>query len=681
MSAGTRMSYAVEGGNWPGRYEVPEPVTMSSIARIDRAFNALQSGDLDARCPYYGLVPKGFYENLAFRKRILQAARHDKVMQYALWEMCRDDTLFYINTFGWIYETRDKTCPHRPFITWPFQDRAIFAILDAIGDHDLLIEKSRDVGASWIILYCLESEWHFHEAVDLLLVSRNEEYVDKRGNRKSLFAKLDYIHQMQPSWLLPGDRIKGWKDPERTTMHLRNAVTEATIDGEATTGELASGDRRRAIMMDELAKFPVQAGYHAVTATRDVTPCRLYNSTPRGRGNVFYDLTKTEVARVRMHWSDHPIKRRGLYRRTENGELEILDRDYWAALLLKRGYEFSPHELERAAHQVYGFVIDDAELPLRSPWFDAECKRCRSRTEILQELEIRYDAANAPFFATGALEAHRQVYVKPPLAAGELDYFQEELEPDQFLERPHGKLKLWLQLDSSGRPPEDRRYVIGIDVAAGGRDMSGRGASNSVACVVDAELKEQVAEYAISGVGPESFARRVLVLARWFRTQAGLPKLIWESNGPGTTFGTFLIDEGYRNVYYRTDETAIARKPSDRPGWHSGKITRAMLLTTFRDAISEGSSFVVRSDELLNECEAYEYSTDGDIVHSGANAEEDPLGARDNHGDRVIAGALACFLVYKRKVRPEKTTRKIPRNCYYRRQQQARAETQAALDY
>ena len=115
--------------------------------------------------------------------------------------MCKQDILFYINTFGYIFEPRDAK--RLPFITYMFQDPCLLELRDAVGEHDIVVEKSRDMGASWMCVYVLEWFWHFYKDETFLFLSRKEELVDKKGDPKELFSKLDFIHKMQPPWLRP----------------------------------------------------------------------------------------------------------------------------------------------------------------------------------------------------------------------------------------------------------------------------------------------------------------------------------------------------------------------------------------------------------------------------------------------------------------------------------------------
>jgi hypothetical protein len=632
--------------------------------------------------PHYHLVPKEFRANLAFRRKVLLRAKEDVEFRAAIRKMCAEDCLFFISAFCWTYDTRGSKhgSAVRPFIPWPYQEEAVAEIINAIGDHDLMSHKSRDMGASWIFILVPAWRWQFYPNQDILFVSRNEEYVDQPENKKAMFWKLDFIHKYQPRWLLPTGRWKGRDDPNRTSGHVHNQDNNSTIDGEATTGELASGDRRIAIVLDEFSKFKVKAGYQALTATRDATPCRLFNFTPKGIGNAAYDLTKTAIRRLELHWSRHPLKRRGLYERLPNGNLRIRDRAYWERKLAKAGVERTDNlEADCLKHKIYPFVLDDIELSLRSPWFDNECRRARSRAEIFQELEIRYDASSSPFFNVNQLREHRKL-CSPPLAQGMLDWVEESLRPTAFVPQKGGYLQLWINLLPNGRPDDSKDYVIGCDIAAGGK-KDGRGSSNSVAVIAERERKTVVGIWVVHGVAPETFADQVTLLVRFFQGINGDAKLIWEDNGPGGAFRDRIIDNGCRRLYYRKQRTVISGKVTDQPGWWSSPKTKPSLFSEFRRAIGPDSEFILNCAEILDECEHFVHLPSGGVEHAEAVGAEDPSGARDNHGDRATAAAVCWEELHgKREKKPDQESAPVGSLAWRREQRRAR-KREGAYDW
>ena len=221
--------------------------------------------------PFIHLVPRDLQANIEFRRWVNQRASGDPNAAKEFWIMAKRDPLFFVNTFMFTYDPR-RDPSAIPFITYPFQDRAILTLCSALGERDVLIEKSRDMGASWINLTVFFWAWLTHDLQSFLMVSRKEDLVDKPGDPKSLFWKVDFALDRLPLWLRPVYT--------RTKLHLYNHETGSTLDGESTTGDVARGDRRTGILLDEFAS--VENAEEVLAATADATNCRFFNSTPKG---------------------------------------------------------------------------------------------------------------------------------------------------------------------------------------------------------------------------------------------------------------------------------------------------------------------------------------------------------------------------------------------------------------
>jgi hypothetical protein len=558
--------------------------------------------DLDeqllAKFPLYHTVPRDPLENVAYRLDVLEWASQGHSNREDLWIACRRDALFYVNTFVWTYDPR-RPSKAVPFITYEFQDWAIMELLDSVWEgYDLAIEKSRDMGASWLCVTALQWLCDFTEMFSALMLSRKEEYVDKSGDMKGLFQKIDFIHTHLPSWLRPNG--------ERTKLHYRNPVTGSMIDGESTTGESGRGDRRTVVLHDEFAA--VEDGHRVLFAARDTANTRWFNSTPQGTGNAFYDVVqKPEIRKVRLHWTLHPIKSVGLY--YEGGKL-------------------------------------------RSPWYDKQCARAAHPQEIAQELDIDYLGSDFTFFDVVALDRARNEWVRDPRYVGNLEYSMPDCQPVEFVEDSNGIMSLWMHPAATGGPPKDARYVIGADIAMGTQDTSQRGSSNSCLSIADAQTAEKIAEVVASGIEPAEFAAITVATARWFNNAL----LLWEGNGPGGIFGTVVLRLGYRNIYYRRNEMTLSKRTTDMPGWWSTRDTKRLLLGEYNKALRE-KLFINRSYAAIDEARMYVFTSSGAVAHARSETTIDPSGARENHGDRVVADAL-CWLGL-REYATEKTADQI----------------------
>ncbi|MFA5767075.1 MAG: hypothetical protein WC919_04080, partial [Candidatus Paceibacterota bacterium] len=498
--------------------------------------------------PFASRIPTDMKGNLSWRRSAMKRVLKDPDAAEYYLEACRRDPIFFLNGFGWTYDPRLSN-PYVPFILYPFQRDGVLSILEAINNHDLLIEKSRDMGASWICIGSCGWCWRFMPGFSGLFVSRVEEYVDKPGNPKAMFWKLDCLLDHMPSWLLP----IGYDDSCRSKLHILNPETGGVIDGESTTGNVARGDRRTVILLDEFAA--VIDGHRVLSSTRDATNCRLFNSTPAGTNTAFFDMRQTGIARLRLHWSSHPVKARGLYTTDQDGKLKIINPEGYPD-----GYE----------------PILDGKL--RSPWYDKECTRTGSPQEIAQELDIDYLGSGFQYFNPAAINEMIRQHSRPPMLIGDLEYDDTTGDPLRFTEYAAGSLRLWCLLDGKGQPPIEHKYSSGIDVSAG------TGASNSCIAGYDRTTNAKIFEYANSHVRPEQFAKQAVAIARFF----GNAYMVWESGGPGRQFGSRVMELGYGNIHYRLTKEGISGRMSDMPGIVTTKEIKLQILGEYRAAVEKG---------------------------------------------------------------------------------------------
>lgn len=298
--------------------------------------------------------PKNKAENYAYRAKLLSEADKDPQFRAALYQMCKNDILFWINSFCWTYDPRTENQQklgykdaHILFLTWEFQDDYIKWLRDHIQyEVDGATEKSRDMGASWMVLVVVQWFWQFGSpGNDFLLGSRKEDFVDKLGDMDALFPKIRYQIKRQPEWLLP----QGFSlDKHSSYMRIKNSETDSMITGESNNAYFGTGGRKKAVIFDEFAKWE-HTDESAWQSASDVTGCKLAISSANGRNNHFYNLRAGKAGKIdvyRMHWSGHPLKDQKWYdeekeRRSPQDLAAEVDIDYTASISNKAWESFS----------------------------------------------------------------------------------------------------------------------------------------------------------------------------------------------------------------------------------------------------------------------------------------------------------------------------------------------------
>lgn len=621
------------------------------------------------KCPRTGLiVPKETTANLEWRAKLLAEAADDEAYQKDLYTACAISPLFWINAFVWTYRQkitdpatgRDRPVTgneaHVPFITWEVQDEAILDLercMDIQGQYDggqdALINKSRDMGATWIIVAMFHHPWLFVDNVNILWVSATAADVDMHPttNPDTIFYKHDYINFWLPTWMKP--------PIHRRNMHIGNKLRGNSMDGEATTGNVGRGGRRTVIGFDEFAA--VEDGEGMLSASSDTTSCRIFNSTPKGPGTAFTNIYKKalagekQVKLIQLPWWEHPEKGRG--RRL--------------------------------------ITLEDGTRKYTSPWYEWECSRRSSPQEIAQNLDMDHMDSGSRFFDGPVLARHRSTYKAEPFLQAVLD-FKPNLRPDEIEKAILAKdirsirlnktnrvkpWKLWTHL-VDGRPDQNFNYVLGIDIS------NGQGASNSVISVRCVETGEKVAEFANANTPPHDLARIACAAGLWFgsvgrkgeREGIGWAKVIWESNGPGGIFGREMIRLGYPNIYLEKQEGVVGANTTSKYGWASTRDKKATLLGVYRRQLSR-DEFINHSVKALEEAEEYIYYESGSIGPARLLTENES--ARATHGDRVIADALTCIGAEGVQDYEPKSP-KAPGNSYYARRKQRKAMAAARRD-
>lgn len=225
-----------------------------------------------------------------------------------------DDPVLFIEDWGVTYDPRNAEVDMPttiPFILFPKQ-REYIAWLHArwLGRENGLVDKSRDMGASWLAMGYAVWMWLFKPGVAIGVGSRKEEYVDSVEDPKSLLWMARKLVDMLP-WELqpPGYNHKR----DAPFMKLLNRTNGSSIIGEAGDN-IGRGARCSIYLVDESAFLERPMLVDA--SLSNTTNCRIDISTPNGPGNPFAQKRFSgRTAVFTLHWRDDPRKGEGWYRR------------------------------------------------------------------------------------------------------------------------------------------------------------------------------------------------------------------------------------------------------------------------------------------------------------------------------------------------------------------------------
>lgn len=195
-----------------------------------------------------------------------------------------------------------------PFLLFPKQEEWVSWFLDTWRARENgLVEKSRDVGMSWLAVAAAATMCMFRSGFSAGFGSRKEEYVDRIGDPKSLFWKAREFVE-----LVPVEFRAGWTRKD-CAPHMRMLFPEtgAVMTGEAGDS-IGRGDRTSVYFVDEAAHVDrPQLIEASLSAT---TNCRIDVSSANGTNNPFYEkLTSGRSRTFRLHWRDDPRKDEAWY--------------------------------------------------------------------------------------------------------------------------------------------------------------------------------------------------------------------------------------------------------------------------------------------------------------------------------------------------------------------------------
>jgi hypothetical protein len=307
-----------------------------------------------------------FEDEAKRRKELIESVtRRNKWMEER--EKCKEDSVYWFNNYAWTSDPRKEGIGWAlPFVPYEFQVDCIKWMEDLmfVQKSSGLIEKSRDMGFSWVISSLLYKHWQHNRNFHALIGSMTIDDTDVVGNPSTVFEKIRIQSRMQPLGLLP----KGFNG-DIPYCKAVNPENGNSITGEACNANFGRGGRFSVIFFDELSA--VQHDTEALTASSQSSPVKIYNSTVRGMANEYAQIRHSGSVPVKTyHWTLHPYKNQNWY---EYQKLEM-NSDVRVAQELDIDYAASqPNKVYTSWNEVY-HVVTKSEVMRSLPSFAQKTK-------------------------------------------------------------------------------------------------------------------------------------------------------------------------------------------------------------------------------------------------------------------------------------------------------------------
>jgi hypothetical protein len=506
-------------------------------------------------------------------------------------------------------------------------DETITEAMQTEQPVSLTLKKSRAQGGTIAYLAVTIHRALKEPGFTVGLVTRNEQLVDSRVDDSAVMFKVAWMLDLLPVWMLPDGYERSM------TEHVIRLPNGSGWSGYAATSDVARGGRTSLFCFDEPGSeefIAASRDYKVLSSVSHVANCVFLVSTFGVDSGVFYEAaTDPDNKRVyTLDWKDNPGHSRLAYT-VNDGVAKALRPEEQEAV---EEY-IASHQRELKSIARRGHKMDNKIL---SPWYNAHRLLPGATPRyIARELDMDPKGSVGKCFPPDLLDRMKREHCKPPVWQGQPVFDSETLAVTGLIPRDDGPLKLWFKPGIDDMPPLGP-FTAGCDIASGG---VGAYSSNSVMSALDDRTGEQVLEYAIKGLEPRPFARRVVGLCLWLRKAL----LGWEDSGVS---GGFAEEVGkvlyYGNVFFRDVVQYGSQKQSRKAGWPCRDPDKADMFEKLALAMEMGK-YTPRSEEMITECGEYEW--DGDkIIHAPT---KNKGATQKNHGDRAIS-AGGTWLVYSR---------------------------------
>lgn len=202
----------------------------------------------------------------------------------------------------------------KPFFLFDYQKEIIRKLREAEvsgQDVEILIDKPRGMGLSWLIVAYFNWRWTFQPNWTAFVLSRTEVEVDDGTTtpNNSLFSKFRWLLLHQPKWTLP----EGFKLKEKlgnandSTLRIINPELKSGMFGSSTNSNAGRSRRYSITFVDEC--FAIEHFTEVHRSLTSVSRVQVYVSTTKAsrEAKAFKDSIK-ESNYVSLNWYDHPWK-------------------------------------------------------------------------------------------------------------------------------------------------------------------------------------------------------------------------------------------------------------------------------------------------------------------------------------------------------------------------------------
>jgi hypothetical protein len=435
----------------------------------------------------------------------------------------------------------------------------------------------------------------------------------------ALFKMVKRFHDFTPPEIKPQTKYNNARLLEFNTKDGRGLNSGFRV---ATAGkeDFGSGQLIHYLHLSEAAKWPAENTESLLTSLLQAVPDDMetevcFESTAKGIGGEFYD--RFWNARYRVWISKQDENGNPVIVETMNTTADV--NNVYTSIFLP-WFVFDENRLTPPAD--FELTPDEVREKKQYGLFDDQiywrrftiANKCNSSIDIFNQEhpatpELAFLGTGRPVFDNAKLLRLKEA-VPNPIA-------RYEVVPgtSSWMAKADGRLSVWEE------PIYGRNYIVTSDIAEGLR-----GGDFTVADVVDHQTGKQVAHWH-GKIDPDAWASVLIAIGKRYNVALLAP----ERNNHGLTTITFIVAEGYPNLYVEMVPDPPG-KPRKRYGWVTSNATRPLILDNLIREVREDTHTILNRD-TFDEMMSFKIQDNGRYEADAGR-----------HDDRVICIAIAKHL-------------------------------------